>query len=150
MASQQDAVNADIVGLTFSTKCLSSGRSSSLCQQVQQLITSSTPGSAGKRPGMLCSALGECSSAIGADCALGSNTSTAVIPAGQLDLCTVSGTSGGAVVPTYKAATGCAGDSDCNSTALFCEMAGTVARQCSCNATSGSESCVTLVSDCEQ
>jgi hypothetical protein len=147
MASQQDAVNAEVVGLAFSTRCLSSGRSSSMCQQVQQLIASSTAGSAGKRPGMLCTALNECSSTIRPDCALSSNTSAAVIPAGQLDLCTASGTSGGATLATYRAATGCGSDSDCNSTSLFCDMAGTVARQCSCNTTSGAESCLTLVRD---
>ncbi|KAF8072463.1 olpB [Scenedesmus sp. PABB004] len=154
MAAQRGAgatAGADTVALVFGSKCLASGRSSALCKEVQARVANRS--TVALRAGLLCSTLGECPLAgLPVGCSLasaGADNASALVPAGELSLCTADGTTGGsplpAILPPAPAATMlCASTADCNSTDLTCSMAGAARVRCICDPTDGSEACTRL------
>ena len=71
------------------------------CSQLRKSIRSSTAGMTGKRAGLICSLMGECSATLGSDCSI--NATSAV---GALDLCTVEGVVNSSIVPGILATAG--------------------------------------------
>lgn len=152
--AQQDA--ATLAGL-FENQCKNGwNKSATACASAAAAIKTSKAGNAGKRGGLICQLLGECTGAANFEptCSLSSIGNT-LVPAGNFSLCTTQGVNTGAIVPgglvvsanANLTAGTCRVTADCKSAELQCGAAPTTER-CVCNSTTGVDQCE-LLGACE-
>ena len=141
----KDNSDAGQVATAFASQCnrTGSGRTSFLCQQLQQQVAASTNGSLGKRPAAICSLLDECSTAAKSDlsCAVtGPSSGVPSMPVTDLDTCTLDGAraqSSSTQVPGFSlpgtalGANQCASIADCSGESR-CSLAGSTSQLCTC------------------
>lgn len=99
------SVNATPVAAAtaLNTWCRTTGRDAAHCSAVQKLISSSNLGNLARRPGALCTRLGECDAAVDTGCTISPPGTTL---RGILDVCSQEGVAGGATLPGTFAGTG--------------------------------------------
>jgi len=97
----KDVKDATQVSQAWGAACQDMGRTSTSCEFLTSQILASPEGSLGKRAGVICQLLQDCS-AVPSDCLL--EASNANTTAATLDLCTVEGTATGTQVPGVQSA----------------------------------------------
>jgi hypothetical protein len=148
--AEQDA--ATVAGL-FNNQCKNVwNKTVTACANAAAAIEASKAGNTGKRGGLICQLLGECTDVANFEptCSLSSIGSTAV-PAGNFSLCTTQGVNTGTIIPgglvvlpTANLTAGtCRVTADCKSADLQCGAAPTTER-CVCNSTTGIDQCELL------
>jgi hypothetical protein len=148
-AAHLNNTNATAVASAVSTACMSETLGdSNACVQVAGVVAASQAGNLGKRPALLCMALGVCQEArVGSGCLLrlGPNGTAPTLPLEQISRCSPTGAPGQrlpGISASVQLPTGrCSNSSDCSNNQR-CSMAAP-GRMCACDEATGRDTCLT-------